>query len=530
MNTPELLEGFDPELGLWRNPGGGHTRSTVNCEAVHSAPVTAARLHALAHRGQLASVNAPAVLRRLMAMQDRSGGPQHGCLRWYWEDARVEDANAAFFVALPLLGIRLHPARTLTADLLDPLDDFLRELRVWFRHAVAEGHMRYPNKHLGDLVCAWLLREVFGPDHHTPALLDAMLAAAEYWRREHWGWGEHMSDAYSRVILDEFSSLLLLQRHLPEAHRLAYRQRLADILAIDDQFGSGPRVPAIRSYHFDACPARVPYRRLPGDDGPRSYAGWRELLSAEQPVAKDTRVPCFGGAEAVARIHPDCRLGSVTRYPFMAGIDPTEWGLCWQSFPVAFWRPGGDWGFLQFVTRQGDRVRAHPALSRRLSAHDNALSTDCQPPILGETRSLQDGDRLHVWRRFSSISPLWDCAADRFRLCHPDPVIRIVEHEDGIDLRYPERIVTIRARPGIGGQMRLERDPAEGLTLSIEWPRAVMTTLADLHSEWWLDLAGQDASGASASPAQSGEPSPTLSERLRGGPNRWGHGGGERFS
>ena len=495
MTNEQPLKDFNPELALWRKAYAGHTPATKLLKETHIAPLSAQCLHSLADRGELHRVDAPAVIRRLLEMQYRGEGPQYGCMRWYWEETTIHDTNAAFFTGLPLMSMRLRFADRLDADVIAPLDQLLRAMRVWFRHAVGKRVIHYPNAYLGDLVCAWLLREIFGEDEHTPALLEAMQEAADTWRREHWGWGEHMSDIYSTVILNQLSILLLVQKHLPESTHQAYRELMGEILSIDDRFGAGPRVPAVRSYAFEACPARVPFRqRFDAADHilehfiPRAYPGWDALAPAEVPVATDIRVPCFGGAEAVARIHPDCRLGSLSRYQFMPGVDPMEWGLCWQSFPVAFWRPAGDWGFLQFVTQQGDRLRSHPASSRTLSAHDNALSTDCQPPILGETRSEQDGDHLHVHRRFPAISPLWDRVTDRFLLLHPDPAAEIVEHPDGLDLRYPERVVSIRVKAHSGGVIRVDRGDAGSLSVNVEWSRDVLSRTSEVTSEWWIHL------------------------------------------
>ncbi len=495
MKTDDLLRNFNPDLALWVQPSPGHTPSTTHLKEVHVARLSAQNLHGLAERDELRRIDAPAVMRRLLQMQCLDGGHQHGCLRWYWEDACIQDTNAAFFTGLPLMAMRLRFLDRLPPGLVEPVDQFLRPMRVWFRHAVEHRNFKYPNAYLGDLVCAWLLCEIFGEDEHTPALLEAMQAAADYWQREHWGWGEHMSDCYSAVILDELSVLLLLQTHLPAAQQQAYRALMAGILATDDQFGDGPRVPAVRSYAFEKSPVRVPYRKLEatgshvlGNFFPRGFAGWDALAAPEIPGATDIRVPCYGGAEAVARIHPDCRLGSLSRYQFMDGIDPMEWGLCWQSFPVAFWRPAGDWGFLQFVTQQGDRLRSHPAASRAVSAHDNALSTDHSPPIIGETSSEQKGDRLHVRRRIPAISVLWDRVVDRFQLLQLDPAATVVEHADGIDLCYPERVVTIRVQAHAGGQVRIERHADRSLSVSVEWTRAQLAQADELQSKWWINL------------------------------------------
>jgi len=484
----DLLDGFDPALSLWRCPGPGHTRATRRCAEVHAARVTARRIHDLTARRSLDCLDASAVLRRLIVMQDRSGGDLHGCLRWYWQDPHIQDTNAGFFVGLPLLAMRLRFADQVPPAVIHLLDDLLGPMRVWFRNGVRAKHMHYPNKYLGDMVCAWLLREVFGSDDFTRELADHMEHAARYWREQHWGWGEHMSDIYSHVLLDQLVTLLLLGRSLPDGLRAQYRQLFEELIAIDDRFGAGPRVPAIRSYAFKRCGSRQPYRDRPAGNSPRAYDGWDELLPPSLPVPRDSRVACHGDAQAVARIYDDCRLGSISRYPLMRNIDQTTWGLCWQSFPVAFWRPRGDWGFLQFLTIQGDRVRAHPAIDRAIAYQDNALSMDRQPPIIGHTSCEQNGDMLRVRRILPAVSPQWDLTVDRFQLLHLDPAATVRSLHNGFSIVYAERTFRVTVDNAPGARVRLDQSTAGQLALSIEWSKKEITAPGGLKSQWSIRL------------------------------------------
>jgi hypothetical protein len=258
-----------------------------------------------------------------------------------------------------------------------------------------------------------------------------MAEAAAYWLDNGWGWGEHLSDGYCRVCLDEVSLLLLLARRLPDPLRETYRRLLGALLDIEDAYGDGPRVPALRSYAFQESPRRTPYRKqirpleegeLPGTGnhpalGPLLFElGWHDLAPAQAPPKRSVRVACFAGAVAQAHVEADLRLGSVSRFPVMDTAEHPTWGLAWQCFPVALWAERGDWGFLQWVTREEDEAKAHPAVHRRFAYIPKALTSTVRPPIVGETHSLQRDGELLVVRRMPRLAAAWTEVTDRFRV------------------------------------------------------------------------------------------------------------------
>jgi hypothetical protein len=140
------------------------------------------------------------------------------------------------------------------------LDTILSDAKYWFdREAKKYGSMRYPNKCLGDVVCMWLLAERFGtptPEQHE--ILDRTLA---YYRDNNWGWGEHMSDIYAPILQDELLALYMWGPSLSPRQKQEVWDLFLEIVAIDDVFGSGPRVPAIRSYSATGSPSGSHYRQ-----------------------------------------------------------------------------------------------------------------------------------------------------------------------------------------------------------------------------------------------------------------------------
>src|SRR5262249_18400229 len=150
----------------------------------------------------LDKIDSPRVLAALADAQEKQEGPTFGCFRWYYEEVRPVDTNAAFFTGLNLIALRLTHFKQLPPAAQESLNQILANLLPWFPRAVGHKGLNYPNKHLGDLVCCWLLMEInnVDDDGSMPA---AMIEAAQYWAHHHWGWGEHLSDTYSAIILDE---------------------------------------------------------------------------------------------------------------------------------------------------------------------------------------------------------------------------------------------------------------------------------------------------------------------------------------
>ena len=454
---------WDAEVGLWYSEGPGHTTAVRGMTRIHAGREASLRLVQAAQVGELGKVHAPQVLRALREMQVTEAGKFQGCFRWYWEEAGPIDTNAAFFTIINLLALHLCYREELDAECQGRLDAMFADALLWFTAEAEAQSTFYPNKYLGDLVCAWLLLEVTGGEDAGGALAAAMLAAADYWEENGWGWGEHMSDGYSAVCLQELSLLLVFARRLPEAVAARYRGLLGELLGMEDAFDGGIRVPAIRSYAFSQSPGHTNYRDRvrawdpaappvahaeggPGLENLFAGRGWHELVPARAAAQRDTDFLCFGGARAVGRCEADIRLGSVTRYPIMPVAEHDTWGLCWQSFPVCMWRPEGDWGFLQWEVKAGERVGAHPATGSFFTSYGNAaLAPGVNPPVVGQTWARQEGGNVLTLRIMPAIAAGWEYLCDRFRLIagHAGVEERAGEGWRQLLLSYPERTVSV---------------------------------------------------------------------------------------
>ncbi len=525
---------WDASTGLWWQDSPGHTAEVAQLPRVRPIPSAASRLVLAGEAGWLGKIDAHAVLKAIAAAQVVDDNSFRGCFRWYQEETKPNDTNAAFFTGLGLISLRLAHFESLKANSQTLLSNILINLQHWFDRAAEHRAMNYPNKFLGDLVCAWLLHEINGTDDDDQQLQKTMIDAAHYWDHHHWGWGEHMSDIYAAVCLDELSALLLLSKHLPHPVRVAYQKLFDKLIALEDEFDDGPRVPAIRSYAFTTSPAHRSYREgiLPLDapsleelhrqpSMPRNSdlnrftnrpplgsllyrKKWHEIALARHPRGHDVRIACFGGMTAVARIEKDARLGTMSRFPIMRGADHHNWGLSWQSFPVCLWKPSGDWGFLQWETRAGQRVRAHPAEEKQLAYLGNALAESVNPPIVGRTFSLQQGGDALVLRLMPMTLTEWDSLHDRFRLVGqsgeildtPKQSVMSTLHWHQRQFVYAGRTISVQCIPLFSGaaiesfkRQTFDGHPANDLDVTVDRNR--LATLRCVPILWGISLNGE---------------------------------------
>lgn len=531
----DWMANWDDSVGLWLRESPGHTAPVSGLSAVHPGPDASSRLLLAAQLGEIGSLKALGVLKALRRMQSLDGGDLHGCVKWYHEEPEPCDTNAAFFTSLGLIPLRARYLGCLAADERELLDSILRDFGVWFTHEVDGRAFYYPNKYLGDLVCSWLIGEMFGG---VPAgLPKAMRLAAEYWTVNGWGWGEHMSDCYSRVCLDELSLLLLLASRLPDDIRDAYQRLYLSLLEIDDAFGDGPRVPAIRTYNFLKAPERKSYRCLIGPHskslssgdvrnmpvlGPLFHElGWERLAPPLKPPQQTARrsltVGCHGGATAEAWIASDIRVGGMTRFPVMPSAEHQAWGLSWQSMPVLFWTPAGEWGYWQWETDEGGRIRSHPAVDVRKAYLGNSLTTAMRQPVVGRTFSLMRGGNLLILRVMPLIAAAWSRLTDRLRLIEPKMALEARPPVDGwtqLLMRVPGRTVAAQCLSltakavTTGPELVRLSEPASLLDWELNLTGPSLDGAVAMATLWGLSVDGEVVEPPSLSPDRGEAPLP----------------------
>lgn len=504
-------ENWNDKIGLWYSKGPGHTVTTKHLETVHAGPNAASRLLAAAETEALEEIELERVLLSLRDMQWMEHDDLRGCMRWYREEDRPYDTNAAFFTGLSLIVLRIQFYCQLDENCRKLLDEILSGLHLWFQNAVVHASYHYPNKYLGDLVCGWLLMEIMDKVDENGFVAEQMRKAAAYWLENHWGWGEHLSDGYASVCLSELSVLLMLAKKLPEDLRQAYLQLSQELLNIEDNFDGGPRVPALRSYAFQQAKTHLNYRdsiRPAGQETEQTFGnmpklgnllhklGWHDVMPKRLKRQRDLLIPCFAGAIATARVENDIRLGSMSHFPIMPSAEHSSWGLSWQCFPVAFSRVESDWGFLQWETVENGVRRAQPANGGPPAHIPKALTETISPPVCGCSYALQRGAGMLILRLIRQIPASWESITDRFRLIGATTTASEFCREgwSQLLLRYPERELSVHYIPLLEGEKPELLPNALG---GIDWNLSMTSDEPDFREQriivhlWAISLTGQ---------------------------------------
>jgi hypothetical protein len=421
---------WDNEAGLFliAPEKKGHSLDCFGQKDLHSLPDSVSFMTYAAQMGRLDEIDCERILENIRKCQFTDEN-RLGQLKWFLEDHDKPDKNASFFICVGLVPLKKYYSKELGVKCSDLLDEILSRTLHFFIKKCKSGGCYYPNSFLGDLVFGWLLNEMYGNEDEDECLRNILDDSVKYWIEGHWGWGEHMSDGYSKVCSYEISMLLLMSERLPETTRKLYMDALAQLLEIEESYGGKPRVPAIRSYAFEKLPTTTLFRQsirnwlpdeimaignLPPIGQLLNKLGWHEMVPPMAKPQKEIKVACFNGTEASALIEDDFRIGAMSRYPIM---ECTAY-LPWQVFPVAFMHNDGDWGFLQWVAEEDGITYAHPSHTNNYGI-DRGLSAKVRPPICGNTFSVREGGNFLVLRRMPSISMAWTKLIDRLRVISP---------------------------------------------------------------------------------------------------------------
>ncbi len=378
----ELAARFDANWGMLRGTGPGHSAEVRDLPSVHDGRGTAewVTLRFLLHG---ATPEEQPALEALAALQITDpDDPFFGCSRWYGEETKPHDTNAAFFIAR-LLVVRWRldkevagtPAGTL-------LHDYFRNAAAWFAKECRDPILYYPNKIISDGCLALALATILDDDALRATAVAFLERWCDYSETRGWGYGENMSLGYVNVILDAFwLAFAFLPAGSLRERLLTLQDELVGNLALHAPF---QMVPAIRSYNFggetrgaggaysvlglaDATPDTKPnwlsdlLLREAGEDVHQRLA--RACKSTRQTAGQQHAQRVFEDTTATTYIQNGLRLGTLNRFPVIPGCyqHPT-WGLGWQSMPAAFLVEDLDYGFVQWETQLTDSDRrTHPA-------------------------------------------------------------------------------------------------------------------------------------------------------------------------
>lgn len=503
---------WDDKVGLWFG-------STTRGPQGHDIRANAANLVRAANDGVFAKVDYERVLANLRKAQAPEGATRfnngsdnvRGNFWWAWEDKVVTDPNSGFFTTVQLLALHHEHRDQLSDPARADLDHMLAEAVPWFRHKVypmTEEKMRYPNAYFGDAVCLWLLCELQGA-------VDAKLTGdfhsiVRYYLDRDWGWGEHLSDMYSKILQRELVALLIWQRELPPVVEKDVRTMMTELCQINAWFDGGPTVPAIRNYWIEKSPGTRedrslwfrPYIELmrPETVGEFGIAalGYKHGLHRDFQIpprqSPEVTVDTYDGHKAYAWVDERWRLGVQSSYPFFADMQTKAgYGTGWHAMPVAFWHRDGDWAYLQWAVEEDGKIHAHPAMDKQQAGKEKLcrLSDRDMKATLATTRGIRAGRQFLAVRELPHIARSWAWASDRLRVVagtHAEPKTDELRGWHRLALPYAQETLTVAYRPLTGNpDVVLERKDGQlfwgpHVRFSEAAPRAPMLGL------WFLSV------------------------------------------
>jgi len=464
-------EEWSEDIGLWRN-------KSKHGRIKHDIRANATKLVLAANLDVLDQVPTERVLSRIRQAQATRGNLR-GNFWWSWEDGRVTDRNSGFFTTIQLLALHFAYRDRLSEQARKDLDHMLTEAQHWFRNRVypiTDKKLRYPNAYFGDFVCLWLIRETSGRIDET---IQADLGrVVTYYLEQEWGWGEHLSDVYSKILQNELLAMLTWGRSVSAGNRDALMEMLTELTRIDALFAGGPRVPAMRNKsmlsrsvvgeayeerHDKPNPHFRPYNeQLRADSAggftiatlaARSRPELVKSLMLPRNAQRKVDIACHGGIRAVAWVDERWRIGVMSYYPIFADmLGHPGHGLGIQDIPVAFWHARGDWAYLQWAAYEEGKVHALPAKDNSTAMlQELCRLSDLDPEAcLAETMGIRDENQFLVLRRIPHVAKSWQWVADRLRLIEGSET-REQSDEVGswhrLLLHYPEEVLTVAFRP-----------------------------------------------------------------------------------
>ncbi|QYR21749.1 hypothetical protein KZ483_01500 [Paenibacillus sp. sptzw28] len=483
----------------------GHTKEASSFPEVHAGRETAAYYAAGIMSGRLGAEEGALMLEQLGRLQETNpDSPEYGGFRWYREETAIHDTNAAFFIMSPLAIVALlFPEQVPNAHRLALLG-MMEGARDWFARECRDPILYYPNKIISDgalLLALAKLTEHEGRFEEGEAFFDQWL---EYTHRRGWGWGENMSLVYLVIIVN---SLQLAAYCLKERRPALARELCSEIRKLLElvRFHEGEEfVPAIRSYNFlgEVVSSSVIWKlagyetddklmtglsdlwMLPGVALYRGYTDAALGMPApeRQPVPRVRRERVMDDAHAYTWVGARSRLGSLTRFPVLAGCYqwPT-WGLGWQSFPVSFSVAGEQVGYLRWSVTENGAVRTHPAESQPKAYLSPALFGEAHYPDV-ETRCAQAENALLAVRSMTGLNNRVQEIADEWIVQRFRYKAEWIEARglDGVSRRwaamlYPGVTVALAALQGIAfggtdpalaaGELEMVRDDGDTIRI-----------------------------------------------------------------
>lgn len=454
--------------GLVNMGAPGHTAEASKVQEAHDGRATAAYYVYGTVLGVLEESHGLQILQSLAELQITDvSSPHYGAFRWYREETRVNDSNAAFFILMPLVVLRMYLDEKVPSTHRELLDHMFDHGAAWFEHELKEPILYYSNKIVSDGALLLAISKLRGLPQHYQAGVAFLERWIDYTFRRGWGWGENISLIYIQIIMNGLriasDSLNILNAENAGLHEKI--RTVMDGLVDYARFHEGYEfVPAIRSYnvqgelHPNSLMWRIAGVETTGSvqlDG-LSYLLFESEINGDKPASKlptprSRTERIMDSSHAYTWIGNSGRIGSVNRFPVVAGSYqwPT-WGLAWQSYPVSLAIEGHQVSYLRWYAHDGEDVRTHPASYKKAYLGPALFRESWYPDT--QLRSVQHNQAVLVFRSMSRIHNEASELADEWVVNRWSGELRTVLGADGREwtiLQYPQSAVLITPLLGI---------------------------------------------------------------------------------
>lgn len=426
--------------------------------------------------GEVNSQEGMVILRELRKMQVTDPeDSRYGAFYWYMEDTRSINANAAFFILMALVGLRLTRPNRIPAEHIPFQNEMMASALHWFTKECSHPILYYTNKILSDGALLLAIASLTDSEEHYRLALNFFARWEDYTERRGWGWGENCSVTYIRVILDALQTACIVLEQVSEQSGLhdRLRRRFHQLLDYVRFHGRHEFIPTIRSYNFAGNSknghliwllAGIPPHQGEESGSLNLIREINTLLLFENeligehivsPVPRTRSESIFDGSQAYTWIGKHGRMGSINRFPVMPGCyQQDSWGLGWQSFPVSFCAENERVAYLRWFVKGHGLVRTHPAVSQPDGYLNTALfQGTCHPNV--QTDAAQEENFLLVVRSLANVHHSVEEIADEWLLHRFEGKLELLDIDmqgtirQWVVLQYGASSVAITALDGI---------------------------------------------------------------------------------
>lgn len=101
----------------------------------------------------------------------------------------IQDSNAAFFILMPLVAVRLSSPGVFPASHLESMQRMFRHAAAWFSRECRNPELFYPNKTMSDGAMLLAVAHFLGEPAYLQTATAYFKRWEEYTARRGWGWG-----------------------------------------------------------------------------------------------------------------------------------------------------------------------------------------------------------------------------------------------------------------------------------------------------------------------------------------------------